>query len=193
MKISVVHVTAKEVSGPFLALFEKDLDRLCDGSVEIDHRFVPHLRRATDTVLRVPILLNTMDVLPEVVRAEEEAAPDAIMVACSGDTGGHGGQDRGHHAGGRPPRVGVAPGGDVRPVDRHLHGLGPELEGAGLQAGAGCRRRPMAAGVEGIDVPFPIAFTRGFEEPEWLTGHMTEAAEKLVEAGSAAIVIASVA
>src|ERR1700676_2672199 len=86
MKIGVVHVTAEAVSGPYTELITANLERAKADGTEIVHRFVGHLRRATDTALAYPTLLNKVDVIAEMVKLER-AGVDAVFVACSGDTG----------------------------------------------------------------------------------------------------------
>ena len=86
MKIGVVHVTAEEVSGPYTELITTNLDRAKRNDTEIVHRYVGHLRRATDTAIAYPTLLNSVDVISEFVRLQEDGV-DAVMVACSGDPG----------------------------------------------------------------------------------------------------------
>lgn len=86
MKIGVVHVNTEEASGPYTEMITANLERAKAQGTEIVHRFVRHLRRATDTAVAYPTLLNKVDVVNEMVRLEREGA-DAVMVACSGDPG----------------------------------------------------------------------------------------------------------
>lgn len=86
MKICIVHVTAEEVSGPYTDQIVPNFERVKRPDTEIVHKYVRHLRRATDTVFAYPTLLNKIDVIDRVVEAESEGC-DAVMVACSGDTG----------------------------------------------------------------------------------------------------------
>lgn len=86
MKIGVVHVNTEAVSGPYTEMITANLERAKGQGTEIVHRFVRHLRRATDTAIAYPTLLNKVDIVNEMVRLEREGA-DAVMVACSGDPG----------------------------------------------------------------------------------------------------------
>lgn len=86
MKIGVVHVNTEAASGPYTEMITANLERAKAGGTEIVHRFVRHLRRATDTALAYPTLLNKVDVVNEMIQLERDGA-DAVMVACSGDTG----------------------------------------------------------------------------------------------------------
>jgi Asp/Glu/hydantoin racemase len=52
------------------------------------HRYVSHLRRAADAAIAYPTLLNSVDVVAEMVRLQDDGV-DAVMVACSGDPGVH--------------------------------------------------------------------------------------------------------
>jgi allantoin racemase len=86
MRIGVVHVTTEEVSGPYTELVTANLERAKSEGTEIMHRYVGHLRRATDTAIAYPTLLNKVDVVAEMVDLERAGA-DAVFVACSGDPG----------------------------------------------------------------------------------------------------------
>src|ERR1700722_15398973 len=86
VKIGVVHVTAEEVSVPYTELITANFERAKSDGTEILHRYVRHLRRATDTAIAYPTLLNKVDVIAEMVDLERAGA-DAVFVACSGDTG----------------------------------------------------------------------------------------------------------
>ena len=86
MKIGVVHVNTEEASGPYTELITANLERAKRDGTEIVHRYVRHLRRATDTAIAYPTMLNKVDVVAEMVGLERDGA-DAVMVACSGDPG----------------------------------------------------------------------------------------------------------
>src|SRR5436305_12011502 len=86
MKIGVVHVNTEDASGPYTELITANLDRAKREDTEIVHRYVRHLRRATDTAIAYPTLLNSVDVVTEMVRLQDDGV-DAVMVACSGDPG----------------------------------------------------------------------------------------------------------
>ena len=86
MRIGVVHVNTEAASGPYTDLITANLERAKRDDTEILHRYVRHLRRATDTAIAFPTLLNKVDVVNEMLELERSGV-DAVMVACSGDTG----------------------------------------------------------------------------------------------------------
>jgi allantoin racemase len=86
MRIGAVHVTTEAVSGPYTEMITANLDRAKGDGTEVVHRYVGHLRRATDTAIAYPTLLNKVDVIREMVVLERDGV-DAVFVACSGDTG----------------------------------------------------------------------------------------------------------
>ena len=53
---------------------------------EIVHRYVSHIRRATDTAIAYPTLLNKVDIVAQIVQLAEDGV-DGVFVACSGDPG----------------------------------------------------------------------------------------------------------
>lgn len=86
MRIGVVHVNTEEASGPYTKLITENLDRAKRADTEVVHRYVTHLRRATDTAIAYPTMLNKVDVVDQMVALEDDGV-DAVMVACSGDPG----------------------------------------------------------------------------------------------------------
>ncbi len=86
MKIGVVHVTTEAASGPYTEMITDNLERARAADTEVLHRYVAHMRRATDTALAYPTLLNKVDVIAEMVKLQQDGAA-AVFVACSGDTG----------------------------------------------------------------------------------------------------------
>lgn len=86
MRIGVVHVTTEAASGPYTKLITATLDKAKSPGTEIVHRYVQHLRRATDTAIAYPTLLNKVDIVTEFSRLEADGV-DAVVVACSGDPG----------------------------------------------------------------------------------------------------------
>jgi Asp/Glu/hydantoin racemase len=86
VKIGVVHVTTEAASKEYTELITANLDRARSASTEVMHRYVGHMRRASDTAISYPTLLNKVDVVAEMVALEADGA-DAVMVACSGDPG----------------------------------------------------------------------------------------------------------
>ena len=86
MRIGVVHVNTEAASGPYTELITANLERAKSDGTELVHRYVKHLRRATDTAIAYPTLLNKVDVVAEMVQLERDGV-DAVLVACSGDPG----------------------------------------------------------------------------------------------------------
>jgi Asp/Glu/hydantoin racemase len=86
MRIGVVHVNTEEASGAYTKLITANFDRAKEDDTEIVHRYVRHLRRATDTAIAYPTLLNKVDVISEMIGLERDGV-DGVFVACSGDTG----------------------------------------------------------------------------------------------------------
>ena len=86
MRIGVVHVTTEAASVPYTEMVTANLERAKSDDTEILHRYVQHLRRATDTAISYPTLLNKVDVVAQMVDLERAGA-DAVFVACSGDPG----------------------------------------------------------------------------------------------------------
>lgn len=190
MKICVIHVNCEELSRDYAKLVEQNLDRVKRKDTEIVHKYVAHLRRASDTVLAFPILLNKIDVIQRAVEAEAEGA-DAVLVACSGDPGVTEARTLLDI-----PYVG--------PMEAALHlaaqygrkigivtALDPSwaeyCETMADQAGLSSR----LAGVESIDIPSPIAFTEGFANPTPVREAIIRAAKKLVARGANVIVLGS--
>jgi len=86
MKIGIVHITSEAASGPYTKLITTTLGKAKSDTTELMHRYVPHLRRATDTAVAYPMLLDKVDIVGQVVALADEGA-DAVVVACSGDPG----------------------------------------------------------------------------------------------------------
>lgn len=190
MKLCVIHVTEESVSGPYTALFTKNAEALIGRETEMVHRYVRHLRRATDTVFMLPTLLNKVDVVVEAVAAERDGA-DAIMVACSGDTGVVeartavdipviGPMEAALHlATTYGSQIGIVTVQDPSWVDycrlmTHSYGLGNRL-----------------VGVAPIDTDSRTAFTSGFTDPAPIGADIRRQCARLEHAGAQAIVIGS--
>lgn len=86
MRIGVVHVNTEEASGAYTKLITANLERAKRADTEVVHRYVGHLRRATDTAIAYPTMLNKVDIVDQMVMLEDDGV-DAVMVACSGDPG----------------------------------------------------------------------------------------------------------
>ena len=190
MKICVVHVNAEEVSAPYAALIDRNFQRIKRPDTELSHRFVAHLRRATDTVFAYPTLLNKVDVVERLIEADKDGF-DAAMVACSGDPGVAEAQTvtsipivgpmeaAMHYACTFGHRFGI-----VTVADRSWSEYCDKLVSV-----AGLRDRLF--GVASIATPSREAFTRGFEAPGELAQEIKQTAERLVEQGANSVVIGS--
>lgn len=190
MKIAIVHVNAEKYSGLYTELIDTNFARVKADGTEIVHKYVRHLKRATDTVFAYPTLLNKVDVTKEIDAAAAEGA-DAVMVACSGDPG---------VAEGRTmvsiPVVG--------PMEAALHlactyghkvGIVTVADRSWSEycemmvANYGLSSR--FAGVRRIQTLSADAFTKGFSQPEEMAKEIHANAKALVEAGANSIVIGS--
>lgn len=190
MKICVIHVNCEELSRDYTKLVEQNLDRVKRKDTEIVHKYVAHLRRASDTVLAFPILLNKVDVVQRAVEAQAEGC-DGVLVACSGDPGVTEARTLLDI-----PMVG--------PMEAALHlaaqygrkiGIVTALDPSWAEycetmadtAGLSSR----LAGVESIDIPSPVAFTEGFADPTPVREAIIRASKKLVARGANVIVLGS--
>jgi len=190
MKIGIVHVTVEEGSGPYTELITQTFGAAKRDDTELLHRYVRHMRRATDTALAFPTLLNKVDVIAEFLDLQSAGA-DAVMVACSGDTG-----------------VSEARSLLDIPV------VGPMEAAAGLAMGYGRRigivtvaDRPWAGfmdqfmhdiglgsryvGQRQLRTPTMEVFTQGFTQPDAVAAEIEEAARELVEIGAESILVGS--
>lgn len=190
MKIGMVHVTVESGSGPYTDLVTQNFDKAKRGDTEIIHRYVRHIRRATDTAIAYPTLLNKIDVIAEFQHLQADGA-DAVMVACSGDTG-------------------VA---EARSL-LDIPVIGPMEAAVGLATGYGRRLgivtvadRPWAGfmdqfmhdfglggryvGQRQLQTPTMTVFTQGFDEPDTVRKEIEGCARELVKVGAEAILIGS--
>lgn len=190
MRIGVVHVNTEEASGPYTELITANLDRAKREDTEVVHRYVRHLRRATDTAIGYPTLLNKVDVVNEMLELEREGA-DAVLVACSGDPG-------------------VS---EARSLLR-IPVVGPMEAAMGLVLGYGWRFGIVTvadptwsahmdqvvhnhgltaryAGQRVLETPTAAIFTEGFEKPEIVRDDIAARAQEMVAGGAEAILIGS--
>jgi allantoin racemase len=190
VKIGVVHVTAEAVSGPYTKLITANFERAKADGTEILHRFVGHLRRATDTAIAYPTLLNKVDVIAEMLELERAGA-DAVMVACSGDTG--------------------VP--EARSLLR-IPVVGPMEAAMTLALGYGWRfgvvtvedstwssnieqmvqaygLRDRYAGLRTLETPTSVVFTKGFEDPDMVRDDILARVREMVSHGAEAICLGS--
>jgi allantoin racemase len=190
MKICVVHVNAEKYSGSYTPLISANFEKAKAEGTTISHRFVQHLKRATDTVFAYPSLLNKIDVAEEMLKAEAEGA-DAVMVACSGDTG----------VAEARTLVSIPV---VGPMEAALHLACAYGHKVGIVTTADrswseyCEMMVSAyglssrfAGVRRIATPSSEAFTKGFTQPQEMAREIAANAKALVEAGANSIVIGS--
>lgn len=84
MRIGVIHMTTEASSADYAVMIESNLERVKGGSTTLVHRYVKHLRRATDSARSYPMMLNQADIVAEAVQLAAEGV-DAVLVACSGD------------------------------------------------------------------------------------------------------------
>jgi allantoin racemase len=190
MKIGVVHVTTEAASGPYTEMITANLDRAKSHGTEVMHRYVGHIRRASDTAIAYPTLLNKVDVAGEMVKLEADGA-DAVLVACSGDTA---------VAEARSlvsiPVVGPMEAammlacsygwrfGILTVEDRTWASW---MDQAAHNAGLGDRY----AGLRRLHTPTPVVFTDGFRDPGPVLEDMRARAHELVRDGADAIVLGS--
>jgi len=190
MRIGVVHVNTEAASGPYTELITANLERAKADGTEIVHRYVSHLRRATDTAIAYPTLLNKVDVVAEMVELER-AGVDAVFVACSGDPG-------------------VA---EARTL-LSIPVVGPMEAGITLALGYGWRFGILTVedrtwsshmdqvvnqlglttryvGQRKLVTPTATVFTEGFERPELVKDDILARARELVSDGADAICIGS--
>lgn len=190
MKICVVHVNCEELSRDYAQLIDANLQRVKRPDTEIVHKYVARLRRATDTVLAFPIILNKIDVAQRAVEAEAEGC-DAVMVACSGDPGVTEARTL----------VDIPV---VGPMEATLH-LAAQY---GRKIGIVTVQDPSwfeycetmtetaglvgrLAGIEKIGIPSSSAFTEGFVNPAPVIESVVAAARRVIDRGANAIVLGS--
>jgi allantoin racemase len=191
MRIGVVHVTTEEASGPYTALISANLEKVKADRTEIVHRYVSHTRRATDTAIAYPTLLNKVDIVAQIVNLANEGV-DGVFVACSGD-----------------------PGVDEARTLVDIPVVGPMEATLGLVCGYGRRfgivtvadstwsaymkNMVDAYGIAGrfvglrtLDTPTAVVFTKGFEEPDMVGKEIAaKALELVVDSGAESITMGS--
>jgi Asp/Glu/hydantoin racemase len=191
MRIGVVHVTTEAASGPYTELISANLERVKSADTEIVHKYVSHMRRATDTAIIYPTLLNKVDIVTQIVALADEGV-DAVFVACSGD-----------------PAV------DESRTLVDIPVVGPLEATMGLACGYGRhvgivtvadltwagQMRSMAemyglgdrfVGVRRLQTPTMEIFTKGFEQPELVGEEIAARCLELVEIdGAESIIVGS--
>jgi allantoin racemase len=188
MKIGVVHVNTEEASGPYTELITANLERAKREGTEIVHRYVQHLRRATDTAIAYPTLLNSVDVVAEFVKLEEDGV-DAVMVACSGDPGVQEGRSllKIPVVGPMEAAMGLATGygwkfGILTVADSTW---GSNMDQMVHRYGFSARY----AGQRQLLLPTKVIFTEGFEKPEMVREDIEGRTRELVKDGADVILI----
>jgi Asp/Glu/hydantoin racemase len=190
MRIGVVHVNTEAASGPYTELITANLERAKRDDTEVLHRYVRHLRRATDTAIGYPTLLNKVDVISETLELERAGA-DAVIVACSGDTGVSEARSL--------VRIPVV--GPMEAAMSLVLGYGwrfgivtvadptwsAHLEQVVHQHGLSARY----AGQRQLVTPTATIFTEGFERPEIVRDDIAARAREMVDGGAEAILIGS--
>ncbi len=190
MKIGAVHITAETVSEPFAKAFTANVSRTIAPGTTIAQYYVPYLRRASDAAFMFPNLLNRVDIIRQMMRAEEDGC-DAVTVLCSGDPGVLEGRTV----------IGIPV---VGPMEAALHlalTYGPrvgivtvadtswsEFERTLVQS-YGLSDRLVS--IRRMDIDSRSAFTQGFLEPAPVAAEIHAKARLAVEDGAESVVIAS--
>ena len=190
MRVGVVHMTTAGSSAGYSGMIEKNLDRVKASGTQLEHRYVKHLRRATDSSKSFPMMLNQGDIVAEVVALAEDGV-EAVLIACSGD-----------------PAVAEARAVVSIPV------VGPMEAGIGLALGYGWkfglltvqdrtwsthldqlihayRCEPRYVGMRKMHTPTREIFTRGFEEPALVVADLVARSKELVDDGADVVLIGS--
>jgi allantoin racemase len=190
MKIGAVHITAETVSEPFARAFTANAERVISPGTTVAQYYVPHLRRASDAAFMFPNLLNRVDIIRQMRRAEQDGC-DAVTVLCSGDPGVLEGRTvvgiplvgpmeaALHLALTYGPRVGIVTVADISwaEFERSL------VQSYGLSA--------HLVSVRKIEIDSKTAFTQGFVEPAPIAAEIHTQARRAVEDGADSVVIAS--
>lgn len=190
MKIGIVHVNTEMASGPYTELVTSNLEKAKRPDTELVHRYVRHLRRATDTAIAYPTLLNKVDVIHEMVQLEKEGC-DAVMVACSSDPGVQEARSL--------LKIPV-----IAPTEAAMglvHGYGFKFgiltvddrtykswcEQMVLNYGQSARY----AGMRALETPTAVIFTEGFNNPDMVKKDIQARALELADDGADSILIIS--
>jgi allantoin racemase len=190
VKIGVVHVTTEAASGPYTEMITDNLERARAADTEVLHRYVAHMRRATDTALAYPTLLNKVDVIAEMVKLEQDGAA-AVFVACSGDTGVSEARSLLSIPVIGPMESAIALAclygwrfGIVTVADRSWGSWMDQIVYAG---GFGGRY----AGQRQLHTPTARVFTEGFQHPELVEQDLRARCREMTDAGADAILLGS--
>ena len=190
MRIGVVHVTTEAASGPYTDLITANLERAKSDGTEILHRYVDHMRRATDTAIAYPTLLNRVDVIAKMVDLEKDGA-DAVFVACSGDPGVSEARSLLSIPVVGPMEAAMALAcsygwrfGIVTVADRTWASCMEQLvHSYGFSA--------RYVGMRQLETPTMTIFTEGFANPSLVEADLRGRSQEMVEAGADAILLGS--
>lgn len=190
MQVGVVHMTTRESSGGYSAMVCAAMERATQDGTELVHRWVRHLRRATDSATAYPMLLNGPDIVDEVVGLAD-AGVDAVLIACSGD-----------------PALAEARSLVDIPV------IGPMEAALGLATGYGWkfglvtvddrtwsthldqlvhayRFEPRYIGMRTLRTPTARIFTEGFRDPAVVVADIVDRSRELADDGADVVLIGS--
>jgi allantoin racemase len=190
MKVGVVHVTTEASSGPYTAMITETLERARNQQTELIHRYVSHLRRATDTAVAYPTLLNKVDIVDEICGLEQ-AGVDAAVVACSGDPGVAEARTLVSIpvVGPMEAAMGLAMGygwrfGIVTVEDRTWSSNMDQLVNAYGMSSRYVGQRTLAT-------PTSVIFTRGFAEPQLVIDDIRARVREIVDDGADSVLMGS--
>lgn len=190
MQVGVVHMTTRESSGDYSAMVCAAMERAKQDGTELVHRWVRHLRRATDSATAYPMLLNGPDIVDEVVGLAESGV-DAVFIACSGD----------------PALAEARSLVDVPVVGAMEAGLGLAV-GYGWKFGIvtvddrtwsthldqlvhAYRFEPRYVGMRKLRTPTARIFTEGFRDPAVVVADIVDRSRELVDDGADVVLIGS--
>jgi allantoin racemase len=190
MKVGVVHVTTEASSSSYTSMITETLDRAKNEHTELVHRYVGHLRRATDTAIAYPTLLNKVDIVAEICGLERDGV-DAVLVACSGDPGVAEARTLVSVpvVGPMEAAMGLAMGygwrfGIVTVEDRTWSSNMDQMVNAYGMSSRYVGQRKLAT-------PTSVVFTKGFEEPQLVIDDIKARAREIVDDGADSILIGS--
>jgi Asp/Glu/hydantoin racemase len=190
MEVGVVHVTTEAASGAYTELITANLEKAKSPGTAIVHRYVGHLRRATDAAFAYPTLLNKVDVVEQFLDLEREGV-DAVFVACSGDPGVQEARSLLHIPVVGPMeaamslacsygwRFGIVTVEDpswASYMDQLVHTYGFSSRYSGLRR---------------LETPTAVVFTEGFTNPELVRKDIEARAREVVAEGADAILLGS--
>lgn len=190
MKICIVNVNEESVSGPYTELLTKNFNKVKRDDTELGWKYVKRLKRASDTVMSYVVQLNRTDVIECMYQAYTEGY-DAIMIACSGDPGVYEASEIVEIPVVGPMEAAMFTAcmfgnkfGILTVEDRRWAEYCEELA---VRYGVHNRM----SGIQRISIPSSEAFTKGFQDLNWMGEELIEKSKKLIENGANSIVIGS--